>query len=240
MTSKKSASEEEKRKFEAEAKLAEAKTEVEAIVAKKHATELEAMLLDLQKKKQEHAEKLTLNKYHHIYDFDSSVSSMSVHDCISQLRIWERMEPGCPIEIIFSSPGGSVIDGMHLFDYIQGLKRKGHKITIGTLGMAASMAGILLQAGDHRWVGAEAYVLIHQIAGGAIGKIDEIKDEVKFMEKISDRVLTIFAARCAQAAKNKTATQPLTKRQLKRRWERKDWWLSSAECLKHGIVDEIR
>jgi ATP-dependent protease ClpP protease subunit len=73
-----------------------------------------------------------------------------------------------------------------------------------------------------------------------MGKLEEIKDEVKFMEKMSNRVLDIFAKRCAEAGKNGTATKPLTKEQLKRGWERKDWWLSSDECLKFGLVDEVR
>ena len=42
------------------------------------------------------------------------------------------------IEIIFSSPGGSIIDGFELFDFIQELRCKGHLVTTGSLGMAAS------------------------------------------------------------------------------------------------------
>ncbi len=75
-----------------------------------------------------------------MYAFNDPVSSSSVGACISQLNIWTRTDPGCDIEIIFNSPGGGVIDGMALYDYLQTLRRAGHKLTTVTFGMAASRA----------------------------------------------------------------------------------------------------
>jgi len=174
-------------------------------------------------------EKMAADEFHHIYVFDDSVGSSSVEKCMKQLTVWDRLDPSCPIEIIFKSPGGSVMDGMALFDFIQMLRRRGHKVTTGSLGYAASMAGILLEAGDVRWIGKESYVLIHEISTGAIGKIGEIEDVVEFCKKIQHRVISIFAARS-----NKSAAY------FEKHWRRKDWWLSSDECLAIGIVDEVR
>ncbi len=53
----------------------------------------------------------------------------------------------------------------------------GHYITVGATGMAASMAGISIQAGDHRWISAEAWYMIHRAAFMAVGKIYEIAGE---------------------------------------------------------------
>src|SRR5665213_3187680 len=111
---------------------------------------------------------LTANEYHHKYNFTSAVDSTSSQHCMDVLETWGRLDPGCDIEIVFSSPGGSVIDGMALFDFIQGIRAKGHKVTTGTIGYAASMAGILLQAGDVRWIGREAYILIHEVSFGCV------------------------------------------------------------------------
>jgi ATP-dependent Clp protease protease subunit len=233
-------SKEERAKFAAEAEtfLAEAeKLRYEALTAK---YDSEVARMDLESKMRTEAEWLAMNRYHHVYDFTDIVTECYVDKCIYQLRIWERNDPKCDVEILFRSPGGDVIAGMHLFDYIQVLRRKGHKVTIGALGMAASMAGILLQAGDIRWMGAEAYVLVHQISTAIRGKMGEIDDEVKFLKKMSNRVLDIFERRCQQAGKNGTASHPLNRGQLERGWERKDWWLSSDECLKYGLVDEVR
>jgi len=95
--------------------------------------------------------------------------------------------------------------------------------------MAASMAGILLQAGDRRWIGHQAWLMIHRAAFGAVGKTFEIEDEVAWIKRIEARILDIFAKRST-----------LSKVKIKRNWDRKDWWISSDEALELGLVDEIR
>lgn len=169
------------------------------------------------------------DKYNFIYKFNSEVSATSVTACMDQLTKWERLHPGQGIEIIFNSPGGGVIEGMALFDYLKALERKGHKITTVAYGYAASMAGILLQAGTTRAIGRESYILIHEVSFGVMGKIGEVEDEVDFIKKIQDRVLDIFAERST-----------MSRRAIKSRWTRKDWWLDSVEALESGFVDEVR
>tara|TARA_A100001201_G_C4087769_1_gene201086 strand:- start:1498 stop:2220 length:723 start_codon:yes stop_codon:yes gene_type:complete len=169
------------------------------------------------------------DEMNHVYRFDGDVSSSSVHRCMKKLTCWSRMNPKCDIEVIFSSPGGSIIDGFELFDFIQELRYKGHKITTGSLGMAASMAGILLMAGDTRWIGHQSWMMIHRAAFGAIGKTYEVEDEVKLVKRIEDRILDIFTSR-----------SKLTKQKIRKLWDRKDWWIDADECLTLGLVDEIR
>lgn len=118
---------------------------------------------------------------------------------------------------------------MELFDFIQHLRNKGHHITTGTLGMAASMAGILLQSGDTRWVGHQAWLMIHRAAFGAYGKTFEVEDEVKLVKRMEERILDIFTTR-----------SKLTANKIKRNWDRKDWWISADEALQAGLVDEVR
>ncbi len=164
-----------------------------------------------------------------LYRFNDKVSSESVKKCMETLTEWHRLEQGYAIEIIFSSPGGSIIDGFELFDFLQDLRYQGHHITTGTLGYAASMAGVLLQAGDVRWVGQQAWVMIHRAAFGASGKTFEIEDEVRFIQRIEDRILDIFTSR-----------SKLSKSKIKKNWDRKDWWLSADQTMEMGLVDEIR
>ncbi len=203
-----------------------AKAEAEAEIAVAQAEASRIQMRDLQRKE---LEILADNKYHHVLFFNEQVASGSVAQCIDQLDTWDRLDPKCDIEIVFNSPGGSVTQGMALFDHIQRLKRKGHKVTTVAMGMAASMAGILLQAGDVRAIGAESYVLIHEISTGAVGKIGEIEDTVEFVKMIQKRVLRIFADR---------SKKPVS--YFAKHWRRKDWWLSSEDCLELGVVDEIR
>jgi ATP-dependent Clp protease protease subunit len=148
---------------------------------------------------------------------------------MSKLTEWHRRDPKCDIDIVFSSPGGSIIDGFELFDFIQELRAKGHKVITGSLGMAASMAGILLQAGDLRWIGHQSWMMIHRAAFGAIGKTFEIEDEVRLVKRIEERIVDIFTSR-----------SNLTKLKIKRNWDRKDWWIDADEAVTLGLVDEIR
>ncbi len=202
-------------KLKAETKKAEA----EALVS-----EIEARA-EFRKRERERAS----DEENYLYRFAGEVSKNSVTNCMKKLTQWSRLNPKCDIEIVFSSPGGSIIDGFELFDFIQDLRNKGHHITTGTLGMAASMAGILLQAGDTRWVGGQAWVMIHRAAFGAFGKTYEVEDEVEFVKRIEERILEIFTSR-----------SKLTKQKIKKSWDRKDWWISADEAVELNLVDEVR
>lgn len=198
-----------------------------------------ASFMNIRAMEEEEKERKAGDKYHHIYRFATPVDWSTVSGCMGRLSLWDRLDPECPIEIIFSSPGGSVIDGNVLFDYITDLRER-HTITTTTMGMAASMAGILLQAGDIRVMHRRAWVLIHEISSFAVGKIGEMEDELEFIRRLQDKALDIFAARCAEAHKNGTAKKPLTRAQLARHWKRKDWWVSAEQCLEYGLVDKLR
>tara|TARA_R110002020_G_C16273777_1_gene771315 strand:+ start:559 stop:1329 length:771 start_codon:yes stop_codon:yes gene_type:complete len=219
----------EARKMEADVKNVEAMVRKNELEADKSAIELAVKQMDLVAKEEKRAKDKAADDENFLYRFGSEVSGGSVERCMSKLTEWSRLNPGCNIEIIFSSPGGSIIDGFELFDFIQHLRNKGHHITTGTLGYAASMAGILLQAGDTRWVGQQAWLMIHRAAFGAYGKTFEIEDEVKFVKRIEERILDIFTSR-----------SNLTRNKIKRNWERKDWWISSDEATDLGLVDEVR
>lgn len=211
----------------------------DALAAKEDEAARQAQIKTNQMARDE-ARRLTDNDLHGILYFDGPVTESTASAAIAFLDGQHRRFPGKDLEIVFTSPGGSVVDGMRLFDHIGLIRRQGHKVTTGTLGMAASMGGILLQAGDHRWMGAEAFVLIHQISAGVHGSYGEIEDRVKWFDRVQSRILDIFAARAKQAGENGTASKPATRALLEKNWRRTDWWLDSDEALKLGIVDEIR
>lgn len=223
-------------KLAAEAAAATAQAELHAANARKSNAEAmnselsgELMKIEVEDARRKEAKEAAADDRHHVYQFGDAVTSASVKACIAALSRWHRLDPGCPIELVFNSPGGSVIDGFALWDYLALLKREGHHLTTVCRGMAASMAGILLQAGDVRVVGSESVILVHEISFGAGGKIGEVEDEVAFAKMLTQRVLKIFASRTK-----------MTERQIRAKWERKDWWLDSDEALKLGFCDEIR
>lgn len=164
-----------------------------------------------------------------VYTFYEAVKSASVERCMEELGIWSRRDPGQDIKIILNSPGGNVLDGLALYDYIQQLRGDGHKIEVVGLGMAASMGGILLQAGDIRTMGKNSWMLIHEVSSGAIGNLSEIEDEVEFIKRLQNGLVEILAER-----------SHLTATQIKRKWKKKDWWLSAGEALELGFIDGIQ
>ena len=219
----------EARKMEADVRNVEAMIRKNELDADKAAVELAVKQMDLVVKEEKRAKDKAADDENFLYRFGSEVSGGSVGSCIKKLTEWQRLHPKCDIEIIFSSPGGSIIDGFELFDFMQHLRNEGHKVTTGTLGYAASMAGILLQAGDTRWMGQQAWMMIHRAAFGAYGKTFEIEDEVKFVKRMEERILDIFTSR-----------SNLTRNKIKRNWERKDWWISAEEAVELQLVDEVR
>lgn len=197
--------------------------------ARKAELEADAADFAIRSLHREEAALLAADAFHRVYYFTGEVNAATVRDCLRRLTIWKRTEPGEPIEIVFTSTGGSIIDGMVLFDAIQELRRAGHHVTTSTLGMAASMAGILLQAGDERVMAKESWLLLHEASFGAGGSMGEVEDTVEWVKRVEDRILDIFAAR-----------SKLTKKQIATRWRRKDWWVSSDDALEFGFVDTVR
>lgn len=212
-----------------------ARAEARSTLAAARQAENEAHVSDLLTKKiiEDEAARRVTDDYLHVYQFNTAISEASVNKCMAKLREWDRLDPTCDIEVIFNSPGGAVIDGMALFDLLVRLSERGrgtHHVTVGAQGLAASMAGILLQAGDDRWIGRQSYLMIHEISAGAAGKIGEIKDSVKFYDAICERVVDIFVDR---------SEGKIDREEFVGHWGRTDWWLTSDEAEAFGFVDRV-
>lgn len=208
--------------------LHQAKAAAALAEARKFDTETKAIEFGLGELKRDVSEKLAANRYHHVYNFTAVVSESSVKNAMAQIDIWRRLAPGCDITIVFNSPGGDVVDGMAFWDYLQATKRAGHHLTTISYGYAASMAGILLQAGTTRILGKESWLMIHEASFAAHGKTGEVEDTVDWVKRVQDRILDIFAERSTHS-----------RSAIKRKWTRKDWWLSSEDALDWGFVDEV-
>lgn len=197
--------------------------------------ELERDEMALEKERLEHEDLLRKAKedeasadHHRIYTFDKEVSHSSVAKAMDRIGMWSRRDPGCDITLLINSPGGSVFAGLAFYDQLQQLRAAGHKVITQTLGMAASMGGILLQAGDERLIGANASVLIHEVSSGMWGKTSALADELRLTERLQSQLLDILASR-----------SKLTAAEIADRWHRKDWWLTAGEAVQYGFADRI-
>lgn len=176
---------------------------------------------------------LARNEYHNVYVFDKDVDDHSVKECIQTITKWVREDARegqrREIEIQLNTNGGSIFAGFALIDFIRDLSNRGHRITICVWGVAASMGAVILQAADVRAMGENAFLLIHEGSMFAGGDFGHVEDEYNLMTKLHDRILELLIAKA-----------DITRPTIKKNWRRKDWWLSSQEALKHGLVDEVR
>ena len=190
--------------------------------------ETERTVLELESMRRAERDRAAHPHSAHVYTFYSGVDAESVQQCMSELGTWSRRDPGSEITVIFNSPGGSVLDGLALFDYLRHLRSVGHPVTTMALGRAASMGAVLLQAGSKRVIGRNAFLLIHEVSHHSVGKVSEMEDGVGFTKRLQTRLLAILAER-----------SNLTEKELSRRWVRRDWWLDAEEAVALGLADEL-
>lgn len=164
-----------------------------------------------------------------VYTFYDPVRELTVYKAIEEISMWARRDPIQPIKVVFTSPGGNVLDGIALYDFLVALRKAGTKIDVTALGWAASMSAILLQAGEERIMGRNSYLLIHEVSDVVGGNMSVIEDQVEFAKRLQETLLDILSER-----------SKLTKRQIKAKWKKKDWWLDAKEALEFGFIDTIQ
>ncbi len=197
--------------------------------ARKRELELTKLGIEVQQLAREEEKNLAVEEEHLTYTFYAEVDEGTVADCTKKLGEMARRSPGKPITIVLDSPGGSVLDGFHLYGFIKELRRQGHKVTIVAFGMAASMGGVILQAADVRVVDSTTWILIHEVSGGAMGKISEMTDRVDWERRLWVQSSEILAQRST-----------MTAAQIREKANRTDWWVTAAEAKTLGFVDVVR
>ncbi len=145
---------------------------------------------------------------------------------IAQLLFLEAEDPNKDIHLYINSPGGSVSAGMAIYDTMQYIKPD---VSTICMGMAASMASVLLAAGTKgkRFTLPYARVMIHQPLGGAQGQATEIEIHAREILRIRDEMNGIMA---------KHTGQPKEKIQID---TERDYYLTAIEAKAYGLVDEI-
>jgi len=224
-------------KAKAESRKAEAEAEQALAEARKANSEAVVLEIEQAKKEREEARELSKDKYHRIYNFHDSVSDSSVNDSITTIRQWIRECGDEPIQLTIDldSPGGAVLAGFRYQGYLEELKAQGHTVTTHVSGLAASMAGIILMAGTERTAAKYSQLLIHRMSFGAVGSAYEVEDTVEWVRKMEDTVLDLFV----DSSRDEDGKPGITKNQLKKKWDRKDWILNAEESLKYRFIDRI-
>jgi len=145
---------------------------------------------------------------------------------IAQLLFLEHQDAKKDIKLYINSPGGSVTAGLAIYDTMQYIKPDVSTICVG---MAASMAAVLLSAGKKgkRILLPNSEVLLHQVMGGAEGQATEIEITARQILKLKKKLNEILA---------KHTGQSLSK--IEKDTDR-DFYMSADDAKKYGVVDEI-
>lgn len=155
-------------------------------------------------------------------DIDEDVSNL----IISQMLFLEHQDPNKPISLYINSPGGVVYDGLAIYDVMQYIKPKVSTICVG---MAASMAAILLAGGEKgmRYALPNSKIMIHQPLGGARGQASDIEIQAQEIIQLKEKINEILAHHTGQK---------VTK--IKKDTDR-DNYMSADEAAKYGLIDEV-
>ena len=145
---------------------------------------------------------------------------------IAQLLFLESEDPTKDISLYVNSPGGVVTSGLAIYDTMQYLKAPVSTICIG---MAASMASVLLAAGakGKRFALPNSRIMIHQGSAGFRGNTPDVEIQMREVMHLTDRLTRILAAHTGQ-----------TPEKVKSDSDR-DFYMSADEAKSYGLIDEV-
>ena len=145
---------------------------------------------------------------------------------VAQLLFLESQDPDKDISLYINSPGGSVSDGLAIYDTMNFIKCD---VATYCIGMAASMGAFLLSSGakGKRFALPNSEIMIHQPLGGAKGQASDIKIQAEQILKIRDRLNEIMAKNTGKSIE-----------EIAHDTER-DNFMSADEACAYGIVDKV-
>jgi len=157
------------------------------------------------------------------------INGESVGEAIRQIAVLSAEAPHEPITMLINSPGGSILDGLVLIDVMQAYDGV---IRTVSLGIAASMAAVILAAGTrgHRYVSRHSQVMLHQpllaggLPGGNCSEVENIARSLVERKQELDELLTQLTGKPRREIRQLTS---------------KDTYMKADEALKHGLVDDI-
>ena len=154
------------------------------------------------------------------------VNQVTANLVVAQLLFLEAEDPDKDIMLYINSPGGSITDGMAIFDTMNYIKCD---VSTICMGMAASMGAFLLAGGakGKRFALPNAEIMIHQPLGGAKGQATDIQITAEHIIRIKKRMNTMMAEFTGQDYEticNDTE---------------RDNYMTAEEALEYGLIDKI-
>ena len=156
----------------------------------------------------------------------TEISDYTANTIQAQLLYLDSVDSSKEISIYLNSPGGSVTAGLGIYDTMQFISSP--VATICT-GMAASMAAVLLVAGQEgkRSALPHARVMIHQPLGGVQGQASDIEIEAREIQKFKKELYTIIAEHSHTPYDKVWADSD------------RNYWMTAEEAREYGMVDQV-
>ena len=157
---------------------------------------------------------------------NEEVNSASAGVIVAQLLYLEGQDASKDISLYINSPGGSVTDGLAIYDTMQYIKCD---VSTICLGMAASMGAFLLAAGTKgkRYALPNAEIMIHQPSGGAKGQATDISIHANHILRTKERLNKILSEKTGQSFET-----------IAKDTER-DNFMSAKEAQAYGLIDKV-
>ena len=157
---------------------------------------------------------------------NDEVNSATASLVVAQLLYLEGQDSSKDISLYINSPGGSVTDGLAIYDTMQYIKCD---VSTICMGMAASMGAFLLSAGTKgkRYALPNADIMIHQPSGGARGQATDIEIHANHILRTKKKLNEILAANTGQPF------------DVIARDTERDNFMTAQEALEYGLVDKI-
>ena len=154
------------------------------------------------------------------------VNSTTASLIVAQLLYLEAQDPDKDSQFYINSPGGSVTDGMAIYDTMQYIKCDVSTICVG---MAASMGAFLLSSGTKgkRLALPNAEIMIHQPSAGTQGQITDMAIHLKRLEVIKKRLNAILADNTGRSVEEITAACE------------RDNFMTAEEAVAYGLIDKV-
>lgn len=156
----------------------------------------------------------------------TQVSDQSANIIQAQMLYLDSVDPDKDISLYINSPGGSVYAGLGIYDTMQYVNSDVSTICTG---MAASMAAVLLVAGQKgkRFALPHSRVMIHQPLGGIQGQASDIEITAREILKLKDELYRIISDHSGMPFEKVAADSD------------RDYWMIAAEAKEYGMIDKI-
>lgn len=156
----------------------------------------------------------------------SPIDDYVANSIIAQLLFLQMEDPKRDINLYINSPGGSVTDGMAIYDTINMLSCD---VVTYCVGLAASMGTVLLAAGTKgkRYALPNSRIMIHQPSGGAGGQTSDIAIAAKEIMRWRSSINELLAERSGQTVERIAKDSD------------RDFYMTAQEAMDYGIVDQV-